>query len=151
MSVKDGDKIQVEYSGSLEDGTIFDSSEKHSKPLEFTVGDKQVIIGIDNAVKGMEKGEEKEVTIPVAEAYGENNPQLIQKVPRDQLPKEEEPKVGMILLAAMPNGAQMPVKIIEVTDTEVTMDMNHPLAGKILKFKLKILEISSGNEEVKNV
>lgn len=141
MPVKKGDKIQVKYTGKLEDGTVFDSSDKHDKPLEFTVGEKQVIVGVDQAVVGMEKGEEKEVTIPSAEAYGEHQEQLIQKVPKDQLPPGEEPKAGMVLLASLPNGSQMPVKILEVNDKEVTLDMNHPLAGKTLIFQLMILEI----------
>ena len=141
MAIKKGDKIRVEYTGTLEDGTVFDSSEKHNKPLEFTVGEKQVIVGVDNVVIGMNKGDEKEVTITPAEAYGAHNPQLIQKVPKDQLPQDKEPKAGMILLASLPNGEQVPVKILEVSDKEVTLDMNHPLAGKTLKFKLKILEI----------
>ncbi|MDP3734622.1 MAG: peptidylprolyl isomerase [Nanoarchaeota archaeon] len=142
MAVTKGDTIRVEYTGSFDDGTIFDSSQNHQRPLEFKVGEKQVIPGVDNAVVGMNKGEEKDVTIPPAEGYGDHHTQLVQKVPKNQLPPGD-PKPGMILLASLPNGAQMPVKILEVGDQDVTVDLNHPLAGKTLHFKLKILEIKN--------
>lgn len=142
MAIKQGDKIKVEYEGKLEDGTVFDSSEKHGKPLEFEVGSGQIIPGFDKAVAGMEKDEEKEITIPPAEAYGEYNKDLIKKIPRDKLPPEPEPKVGMMLGVNMPNGAQFPALIKEVTDKELTIDLNNPLAGKTLIFKVKIVEIA---------
>ncbi|MCK5373322.1 MAG: FKBP-type peptidyl-prolyl cis-trans isomerase, partial [Candidatus Aenigmarchaeota archaeon] len=86
MPVKKGDKVKVEYTGTLEDGTVFDSSEKHGEPLEFEVGAGQMIKGFDDAVVDMEKGDEKEITLKPADAYGDPNPQLIQKVPKDKLP-----------------------------------------------------------------
>ncbi len=140
MPVKKGDKVKVDYTGTLEDGTVFDASEKHGKPLEFEVGTGMVIKGFDEAVVGMEKDEEKEIKLQPAEAYGDLNPELKKKVPREQLPKEQEPKEGMILLMGLPNGQQMPAKIIEVTDKEVTLDLNHPLAGKVLNFKIKVID-----------
>ena len=139
MAVKKGDKIKVEYTGTLEDGTVFDSSEKHGQPLEFEVGAGQIIKGFDEAVIGMETGEEKEITLQPAEAYGDINPQMVQKVPRDKLPPDQDPKAGMMLMMKLQTGQQLPVKIIEVTDTEVTIDINHPLAGKVLKFKIKVV------------
>ena len=143
MPVKNGDKIKVEYTGTFDDKTVFDSSEKHGEPLAFEVGTKQVIKGFDEAVVGMEKGEEKDVTIPPAEAYGEVKPKFVQEVPLDKLPKEQEMKVGMMLMVSLPNGGKMPAKIIEVTKDKAKLDLNHPLAGKTLHFKIKVVEISS--------
>jgi peptidylprolyl isomerase len=143
MSVKKGDKIKVEYTGTLEDGTLFDSSEAHGQPLEFEVGSGQLIKGFDDAVIGMEIGEEKEIKLQPSEAYGEHNPELVKKVPKEQFPKEKELKPGMILLIKLPNEIQVPVRIAEVTDDEIALDLNHPLAGKVLIFKIKVVEICS--------
>lgn len=142
MAIKKGDKIKVEYEGTLEDGTLFDSSEKHGQPLEFEVGAGQMIKGFDEAVVGMNKDEEKEITLQPADAYGEPNPELVKDIPRDQLPPGD-PKPGMMLGVTLPNGMQLPAKILEVTDDKVKIDLNHPLAGKVLKFKVKIVDISS--------
>ena len=140
MTVKKGDKIKVEYTGTLEDGTVFDSSEKHGQPLEFEVGSGQLIKGFDEAIIGMKKGEEKKITLPPSEAYGERNEQLIQKIPRENLPPEQEPQKGMMLMVGLPTGQQIPATITEVTDKEVIIDINPPLAGKTLKFKIKVIE-----------
>jgi FKBP-type peptidyl-prolyl cis-trans isomerase 2 len=141
MPIKKGDKVKVEYTGTLEDGTVFDSSEKHGEPIEFEVGAGQMISGFDAAVVGMKKGEEKEITLQPSEAYGDTNPQLIQKIPREQMPKEEL-KPGMMLMVGLQSGQQIPAKITDVTDKEVTLDLNHPLAGKKLTFKIKIVSVS---------
>ncbi len=143
MPVKKGDKVKVDYTGSLDDGTVFDSSEKHGQPLEFEVGAGKVIPGFENALVGMKKGEEKEVTLKPADAYGEPNPQLLKKIPKEQLPTDKEIKPGMMLGVGLPNGAKIPAKIVDVNDKEVTIDLNHPLAGKTLHFKLKVVDISS--------
>ena len=140
--IKKGDKIKVEYEGKLEDGTVFDSSEKVGKPLEFEVGSGQLIRGFDDAVIGMKKGEEKEVKLKPEDAYGQPNPQLLKKIPKEQLPADKELKPGMILGLSLPNGAKMPAIIKEITDKEITLDLNHPLAGKTLTFKIKIIDIS---------
>ena len=142
MTIEKGNKIKVEYTGTFENGEVFDSSEKHGQPLEFEVGSGQMIKGFDEAVVGMNKDEEKEITLTPENAYGENNPELKKKVPREQLPKDQEPQVGMILGVSLPNGQQFPAKIIEVDDKEITIDLNHPLAGKTLKFKIKIIEVN---------
>ncbi len=142
MAVKKGDKIKVEYTGTLDDGTVFDSSEKHGQPLEFEVGSGQIIKGFDEAVVGMKEGEEKEIKLPPEQAYGDPNPQMVQKVPKDKLPKEIEAKEGMILMMALPNGQQLPARLVKVEETEVTIDLNHPLAGKTLNFKIKVIGIS---------
>ena len=93
MPIKNGDKIKVDYTGTLENGDVFDTSEG-KQPLEFTVGEGKIIKGFDEAVIGMEKDEEKEVTIPPEKAYGMPNPDLVKKLPKDQLPKEPEPQAG---------------------------------------------------------
>ncbi len=142
MTIKKGDKVKVHYTGTLDDGSVFDSSEGKD-PLEFEAGTGKVIKGFDAAVLGMKKGEEKEVNIPAAEAYGEPNDQMKQKVPRDQLPQDQEPKVGTMLALASPDGQQVPARITEVTDKDITIDLNHPLAGKNLTFKIKVEEIEA--------
>ena len=142
MAVKKGDKVKVEYTGTFDDGTVFDASEKHGKPLEVEAGAGQVIPGFDNALIGMEKDEEKEIKLKPEEAYGEPNEKMIQKAPREQFPKDKEIKPGMMLAVGLPNGTQIPAKITEVTDKEVTIDLNHPLAGKTLNFKIKVVAIN---------
>ncbi len=139
MAIKKGDKIKVEYTGSLDDGMVFDSSEKHG-PLEFEAGSGQVIPGFDNAVIGMSKGEEKEVKIKCADAYGEPSPEAVQQVPKENFPKDQEIKAGMLLVMNLPNGMKIPAKIMKVENETVTVDFNHPLAGKDLTFKIKIVE-----------
>ncbi len=143
MPIKNGDKVKIEYLGTLEDGTVFDSSERHSALLEFEVGAKQVIKGFENAVIGMENGEEKEIKLRPEEAYGYHDDQLIKNVPKDKMPDGEEIKPGMLLGLSLPNGAQVPAKVVEITDTRVIIDLNHPLAGKTLNFKIKVVDIAS--------
>ncbi|MBN2101373.1 MAG: peptidylprolyl isomerase [Candidatus Aenigmarchaeota archaeon] len=145
MPVKKGDKVKVDYTGTLDDGTVFDSSthDGHSHPLEFEVGSGQLIKGFDEAVVGMEVDDEKDIHIEAKDAYGDPNPQLMQKVPREHLPKEEL-KEGMMLAMSLPNGQQIPGTIKEIGEKEVTIDFNHPLAGKALNFKIKLVEIVSG-------
>lgn len=143
MAVKKGDKIKVEYEGKLDTGEVFDSSEKQGKPLEFTAGEGQVIKGFDAAVIGMNKDEEKEVVVKAEDAYGTKKDNLVAKLPRDKLPKDQEPKKGFLIVLTTPDGKQIPARIIDVTDKEITVDLNHPLAGKELHFKITVKEISS--------
>ncbi len=144
MEIKKGSKVKLDYEGTLEDGTVFDSSKHgdHSHPLEFEAGAGQMIKGFDEAVMGMKVDEEKTFKLTPEQAYGSPNTQLVQKIPRDKLPKEPEPQVGMMLAFAGPDGKQFPAKIKEVNDTEIVIDLNHPLAGKTLNFKIKILEVN---------
>jgi FKBP-type peptidyl-prolyl cis-trans isomerase 2 len=143
MPVGNGDKVKVEYKGTLDDGTVFDSSEAHGEPLEFEVGTGQIVPGFEEAIIGMEEGEEKEFKLEPSEAYGEHNPELVKAVPRDKMPLDEEPEAGMILLTELPNGAKIPAVITEVTKEEVTIDLNHPLAGKALTFEIKVVVVAS--------
>lgn len=140
MPIKKGDKIKVDYTGTLDNGTVFDTSEG-KQPLEFEVGAGKIIKGFDNAVIRMEKGQEKEIKLKPEESYGNPNPQLVKKIPRTVLPKDQEPKQGMMILMKTKEGQQIPARITGVTDNDITIDLNHPLAGKTLNFKIKIVDI----------
>ena len=137
---KSGDTVRIHYTGTLDDGTEFDSSAGRD-PLEFALGGGQVIPGFDNAVDGMAVGESKTVTIPVEEAYGERHDQLVQEVPRNVLPDEIEPAVGMQLQSQSPEGHVMNLVITEVATETITVDGNHPLAGQALTFAIELVEI----------
>ncbi len=145
LTVKNGDKIKVEYIGKLDDGSIFDSSENHGKPLEFEVGSGDVIKGFDDAVLGMNEGDEKEFKISPADAYGQHDPTLVQKVPREVFPQDAEITAGLVFEAGLPTGEKVPAMIADVDDYTVTVDLNHPLAGKALNFKIKLKEISTSH------
>ncbi|MFX0185319.1 MAG: peptidylprolyl isomerase [Candidatus Hodarchaeota archaeon] len=143
MPVKQGDKVKIEYEGTLNDGTVFDSTKKHGVPLKFTVGNGQFLDGFENAVLGMEIGEEKTINLSPSEAYGEYNPDLVRIVRRDNIPTEKELSFGMLLILNTPDGKQYPAKIVNIIEDEITLDMNHPLAGIALNFKIKLLAIIS--------
>lgn len=143
MAVKKGDNVKVEYTGTFENGEVFDSSEKHGKPLEFEVGAGKMIRGFDEAVLGMEKDQEKDIKLKPSEAYGEPDPQLIRKFPREQFPKEHEPKEGMMLMLRAKDGQQIGAFIKEAGEKEITLDMNHPMAGKTINFRIKVVDITS--------
>ena len=142
-TVKKGDTIKVDYEGSLEDGTVFDASQNHGQQLEFEVGSGQLIKGFDEAVVGMKVGQEKKVDIDPENAYGQRNPEMLKEIPREQLPKNQEPKVGMGIVIGLPNGSKFPATIAKVSDKTVTLDLNHPLAGKKLTFKIKVAQIGA--------
>lgn len=137
---KAGDTVKIHYTGTLDDGTQFDSSEGR-EPLEFELGGGQVIPGFDRAVEGMAVGESKQVAIPAAEAYGERSDQMVQEVPRTALPPDLEPEVGMALSARGENGAEMRLTVTEVAEESITVDGNHPLAGKALNFAIELVAI----------
>lgn len=139
-SAKTGDTVRVHYTGTLPDGTVFDSS-RDREPLEFTIGQNMVIPGFENGVVGMNEGESKEISIPAAEAYGTYNEDLVAAVPRSQVPPEMELTVGMILQVRSPEGALARAMVREVTDAEVTLDLNHPLAGQDLVFNVELAKI----------
>jgi len=139
MAIKKGDKVKVEYTGTLADGTVFDTSERHGGPLEFEAGAGKVIKGFDEALIGMSVGHEKSITLAPADAYGEHNPQMVQQVPRSELPADKEIKPGMMLMVGLPDGQQFPAKITDVKEDIVIIDFNHPLAGQTLHFKLKVV------------
>ncbi|HEX2203970.1 MAG TPA: peptidylprolyl isomerase [Longimicrobium sp.] len=136
---KAGDTVRVHYKGTLADGQVFDSSEG-LEPLEFTLGTGQVIAGFDEAVTGMRIGEEKEVTIPSGEAYGDPREELILRVGRDSFPEGVEPEVGQQFQVSQ-EGQPFVVTVIDVADDAITLDANHPLAGEDLTFALQLVEI----------
>ncbi len=144
MNASNGNTVSIEYEGKLEDGTIFDSSKHgdHSHPLTFKIGEKMVIPGFEKEVLGMKTGEEKTFSIEPKDAYGEIREELKRDIPKSSLPQDYEPKEGMILMLNAPNGQQFPVRICNVKGKNVTLDLNHPLAGKKLIFRIKLLEIN---------
>ncbi|MFC1910663.1 peptidylprolyl isomerase [Chloroflexota bacterium] len=137
-----GDTVKVDYTGMLSDGTVFDSS-VGKQPLEFTLGSGQVIEGFDKAVTGMKVGESKTVTIPEDEAYGQYRDDLVTVMDRSQLPPGEPPQIGQRLLATSADGKSIIFTVTEVDEKTVTVDANHPLAGKDLTFELKLVDIRS--------
>lgn len=138
--VKKGDTVKVHYTGTLDDGTTFDSS-KGREPLEFTVGSGMVIAGFDDAVMGLEPGQTNKVRIPPEKAYGESHQELILTVPKDKFPAGIVLSEGEQFALPQPDGRRMPVTVTKVTDTEVTLDANHALAGKALTFEVELVEI----------
>jgi FKBP-type peptidyl-prolyl cis-trans isomerase 2 len=143
LTVKTGDKVKIEYTGILEDGTVFDSSVEHGNPLEFEVGSGHVIKGFDDATLGMKEGEEKQFSIEPTDAYGEHDSTLVQKIPREVFPQDVELVPGLLFEAGLPTGEKVPATITEVQEGIVTVDLNHPLAGKKLTFKIKVTTIIS--------
>lgn len=139
-NAKSGDTVKIHYTGTLADGTEFDSSADR-EPLQFAMGGGQVIPGFDNAVDGMSVGESKTVTIPAAEAYGERHDQLVQDVPKSALPEDMKPEIGMQLQSQSPDGQVMNLQVTAVADDAITVDGNHPLAGKELTFAIELVEI----------
>lgn len=136
---KKGDRVKVFYTGRLADGSIFDSSEGQP-PLEFTLGGKEVIRGFEQAVLGMRSGESKTVTLSAAQAYGPHRDELVADVNRGDVPRHLELAVGNHLELTR-DGEPLAVKIIALTETTVTLDANHPLAGQDLTFEIRLLEI----------
>ena len=139
-TAKQGDTVHVHYTGTLEDGTEFDSS-RDREPLVFTVGEGQVIAGFDQAVLGMQSGESRRVTIPADEAYGQYEDDLVFEVDRGQLPASFAPTLGEQYQMQQANGQTMVVTVSEITNDSVTLDANHPLAGYDLTFDLELVSV----------
>lgn len=136
---KAGDTVRIHYTGTLQDGSVFDSSEGR-EPLVFTIGEQQVIPGFESAVTGMEVGARKTVTIPADEAYGPRREDMMLAIPRDQVPPHINPEVGEQLQVGQ-GGEQFLVTVASVDEREVVLDGNHPLAGKDLTFALELVGI----------
>jgi peptidylprolyl isomerase len=137
--IEAGNTVKVHYKGTLNDGTVFDSSEG-GDPIEFEVGAGTVIPGFETAVGEMEIDQTKSVTIPSDDAYGEFNEKMVGLVPRSSLPDDIKPEVGLILSMQSPDG-EMPVRVVEMDDENLTLDANHPLAGQDLTFELTLIEV----------
>ncbi|MEE4013986.1 peptidylprolyl isomerase [Roseibium sp. FZY0029] len=138
---KSGDTVRLHYKGTLDDGSVFDSSEGRD-PLEFTVGSGQIIPGLDEAIPGMKVGDEKTVRIEPDNAYGAHNPGARQAVPRTNIPANIPLEVGLQLQAQTENGQMMTVTVVEISENEVVLDANHPLAGQALTFEIQLTAIN---------
>lgn len=138
--VKEGDTVSVHYTGSLDDGMVFDSTAQR-EPFSFTVGSGEIIEGFDQAVRGMAVGETREISIPPEQAYGEYDEEKIITVPRAAFPPDAPLRVGLDLQLQAPSGEAIQVKVIEVDSDEVTLDGNHLLAGETLNFKIELVSI----------
>lgn len=137
---EEGNIVLVHYTGTLDNGETFDSSEGRD-PIEFPIGSHTVIKGFEEALLGMKKGDKKKITIEADDAYGQPNPQLRQEVPKEAL-GDIKPEVGMMLALQHPMAPQpIPVRVVAVSDETVTIDLNHPLAGERLHFELELVEI----------
>jgi len=139
-TIKEGDTIKVHYTGTIADGTVFDSS-KEREPLEFTIGEGKLIPGFEKAVVGMAVGDTSKVTIPSDEAYGEKREDMVIDVDKGQIPPDIKPEVGQQLQVQQKDGGAIPVVITEITDETVQLDANHPLAGQDLTFEIEVVEV----------
>ena len=139
--VENGQKVKIHYTGTLDDGSQFDSSVGRD-PLEFEMGAGMVIPGFEKGVEGMAVGEKKAIHISAAEAYGERREDLVMQFERSQLPEGLEPTVGMGLQMQGPEGQPVPVTITAVDEDNIIIDANHQLAGQNLNFELELIEIA---------
>ena len=137
---KNGDTVSVHYTGRLESGEVFDSS-AGSNPFEFKVGAGEVIVGFDEGVQGMQVGDRRTIEIEADDAYGQGVDALVQQVAREGLRLETEPSVGMNVILQLPDGNEIPVAVTEVTKDHVTLDANHPLAGRKLIFDIELIAL----------
>ena len=138
--VEAGKLVKLDYTLTVNNQQIETSIGK--KPLEFVLGDKSVIPGLENGLMGMHTGEEKLITVESKDAYGQVDPKAFKEFPKTSMPKGVEPKVGMVLQAQAPDGESFPATIAELKGDKVVLDFNHPLAGKQLKFQVKVLDIT---------
>ena len=147
QQVKKGDTVKVHYHGKLTNGSTFDSSEGR-EPLEFEVGGGMVIPGFDDGVTGMAIGEKKTVTIPADQAYGPKQEEMVMEFPKDRFPEDMVPEVGMQLNMSNGSGQNFPVVIVEIRETSVVLDANHPLAGETLIFDLELVAINGATSMI---
>ena len=141
MAAEQGQTVRVHYTGTLEDQSEFDNSRTRGEPLEFTIGVRQVIPGFEDAVVGMSPGDTKVVNIPAAEAYGEHQQEMIGEFPRTEIGDDIQLEEGLVLSAQGPDGQMLLFSVVSFTEEVVTLDGNHPLAGKDLTFDIELVEI----------
>jgi peptidylprolyl isomerase len=141
-TLKNGDTVKVHYTGTLDDGRVFDTS-KESDPLEFKVGEGQIIPGFEQGVIGMEEGETRDIEVDPENAYGARREELVMEVPVGEFPDHITPEVGMQLQIKQQDGTPFGVVITDVADEAVTLDANHPLAGQTLYFQVELVEIAN--------
>lgn len=140
QQARTGDRVRVHYKGTLDDGTVFDSSEGN-EPIAFTIGAGEVIPGFERAVEGMTTGDRKTEHIDAENAYGERKDELVFTVPREQMPPGTDVSVGDMLRVGFPDGSSAAVQVADLEPNTVTLDANHPLAGKDLNFELELVAI----------
>ena len=136
---KIGDTVKVHYTGKLEDGTVFDTSNNRD-PLQFTIGENQVIPGFEEAVVGIKPGESRTAKFPADKAYGPHRKEMVMVVNRNQFPVDMEPKTNQQLQISQDDGGRIVVTVTEVSESSVTLDANHPLAGKDMTFDIQLME-----------
>jgi len=139
-TAKNGDTVRVKFTGTLEDGVQFDTTDGRD-PMEFTIGAEQVIAGFDQAVIGMTPGEVKKIVLAPEQAYGYRDPQIVDTVPRQAIPQEIKLAEGLVLEAKQEDGQTFGFTVVDFNETTVTLDANHPLAGETLNFDIELLEI----------
>ena len=140
MPIEEGDTVKIAYRGTFDDGEVFDSTEEGDEPIEFVVGSGEVIDGIDRAVRGLEKGDETQVSLAPVDAFGERDPELVQEIPLEKFPiKEIEP--GNMFFIESPDGHRVLTTVTEMTETGVVIDLNHPLAGQELTFLIRVIDV----------
>jgi peptidylprolyl isomerase len=139
---KHGDTVRVEYRGELQDGSVFDASDR--EPLQFTIGVGQVIPGFEEAVVGMNPGDSKTTELPAEKAFGPYQEDMVAVLDKSQFAGHVEPTVGQRLQIPQPDGPPIDVTVTEVTESEVTVDANHPLAGEDLTFDIELIDIIYG-------
>ena len=140
MALAAGTRVLVHYTGTLDDGTQFDSS-RGREPLEVILGQDMVIPGFEKAITGLEPGQSVTVTIPEEEAYGAHNEEMVIRIPRTSFPAEIKPALGEQLILRSPDGNEIPALIVELDETDVTLDANHPLAGFALTFEIELVSV----------
>ena len=140
MTIEAGNQVSVHYTGTFEDGEVFDSSQGRD-PLSFEVGAGQMIQGFDQAVLGMKEGESKKITLAPEEAYGPRNEELLVDIPNENFPEDMKLEVGMMLQLTNQQGQPVPATVAEINEENVKMDVNHPMAGKTLNFDIEIVEV----------
>jgi peptidylprolyl isomerase len=137
---KKGDTVNVHYTGKLEDGTVFDSSVDR-KPMQFTISEGRILPGFEKGVIGMKPGDTKTVNIPADKAYGPHRKDLVLVVDKSKIPSHLKPEVGQQLKLNQPDGRAVPIRVTDIAQSKVTLDANHPLAGKDLTFEIELVEI----------
>ena len=142
---KKGDTVRVHFVGKLSDGSVFDASrdfeDEEDEPIEFTIGNDEVLDDFEKAVIGMEPGDTAHITIPAAQAYGEWDDELVYEISRDQLPNNLKPEIGMDLQIKLPDGNSTVMNILDIDGDTIVLDNNHPLAGEDLVFDIEFVEI----------
>ena len=142
-AAKPGDTVTVHYTGKLPDGSVFDTSQGRD-PIQFVLGRRRVIAGFDKAVAGMQPGEEKTAEVPADDAYGPHRPELVMEFDRVRIPPDIDAKVGDELQVQTVAGKAMPAVVIGASDEAITLDANHPLAGKDLTFEIELVDVRAG-------